>query len=62
MSLLQRMSLLGAMLTFLFGAWRGWSLPHSLERAFLAYVALFGVQVLFLMALVRLSQRRPRRG
>jgi len=61
-SLLQRLSLLGAMLTFVVGAWRGWSLPQSLERALLAYVALFGVQVLFLMALVRLSRRRPRGG
>lgn len=62
MSLLQRLSLLGAMLTFVAGTWRGWSLPQSLERAFLAYVALFGVQVLFLMALVRLSRRRSRGG
>ena len=61
---LQRLNLLAAMLAFLYGAWRGWPLALALQKALIAYVAVFGAQILVILGLLRLARgpdgpRRP---
>jgi hypothetical protein len=61
MSAMQRLNVLGALLTFLYGASKGWSLLSALEKALLAYVVLFGAQILVIIVLLQLARagRRP---
>jgi len=58
MSAMQRLNLLAAMLAFLYSAWRGWPLLLGLQKALIAYLAVFGAQILIILALLRLSRTR----
>jgi hypothetical protein len=51
---MQRLNLLAAMLAFLYSAWRGWPLNLALEKALIAYVAVFAAQILVILGLLRL--------
>ncbi len=53
---MQRLNMLAGILTFLYGAWRGWPLMLSLEKGLLAYVTVFGAQILVITALLRLAR------
>jgi hypothetical protein len=61
---MQRLNLLAAMLAFLYGTWQGWPLGLALEKALIAYVVVFGAQILVILGLLRLARgpagpRRP---
>lgn len=56
MSGMQRLNLVAALLTFLWGAWQGWPLLLSLEKALIAYVAVFGAQILVIVGLLKLAR------
>ena len=56
MSAMQRLNVLGALLTFLYGASQGWPLLSALEKSLLAYVALFGAQLLVILAVLRMAR------
>ena len=53
---LQRLNLLAAMLAFLYSTWRGWPLGLALQKALIAYVAVFGAQILVILGLLRLAR------
>ncbi len=55
MSGMQRLNMLAAMLAFLYGAYRGWPIALSLEKALIAYVTVFGAQILVIMGLLKLA-------
>ena len=54
MSGMQRLNLLAALSTFLYGALQGWPVISSLEKAFAAYVIVFGAQILVILGFLRL--------
>ncbi len=61
---MQRLNVLVAILAFLYGIWRGWPLGLALQKALIAYVAVFGAQILVIIGLLRLARgpaesRRP---
>ena len=61
---MQRLNLLAALLTFLYGAWRGWPVALSLQKGLTAYVVVFAAQILVILGLLHLargggSARRP---
>lgn len=62
MSAMQRLNLLAAMLAYLYSAWRGWPLLLGLQKALIAYLAVFAAQILIILALLRLSQARSPRA
>lgn len=62
MSAMQRLNLLAAMLAFLYSAWRGWPLLLGLQKALIAYLAVFAAQILIILALLRLSRARSPHG
>ena len=53
---MQRLNVLVAILAFLYGIWRGWPLGLALQKALIAYVALFGAQILVIIGLLRLAR------
>ena len=57
MSSMQRLNFSAALMTCLYGAWRGWPLENSLERALLAFVIVFAAQILVIAGLLRLSSQ-----
>ncbi len=59
---MQRLNLLAALLTFVYGTWQSWPLINSLEKALLAYVIVFGAQILVLMGLLYVARAGTRRG
>lgn len=54
MSAMQRLNILAGLLTFLYGASQGWPVINSLEKALLAYVIMFGAQIIIIMGFLRL--------
>jgi hypothetical protein len=54
MSAMQRVNMLAALLTFIFGVSQGWPVTNSLEKALLAYVSMFGAQILIIFGFIRL--------
>jgi hypothetical protein len=59
---MQRLNVLVAMLAFLYGVWRGWPLGLALEKALIAYVAMFAAQILIILGLLRLVGGPAARG
>lgn len=56
MSGMQRLNAVAALLTFLYGSVRGWPLLFSLEKALMAYVMVFGAQILVIVGLLQLAR------
>jgi hypothetical protein len=56
MSGMQRLNMLAAMAAFLYGAYRGWPILLSLEKALMVYVTVFGAQILVIMGLLKLAE------
>ena len=53
---MQRLNMTAALLTFLYGTWQGWPLLNSLEKSMIAYVGVFGAQLLVFMGSLSLAK------
>ncbi len=53
---MQRLNMTAALLIFMYGTWQGWPLMNSLEKALMAYVGVFGAQLLVFMGSMSLAR------
>ena len=53
---MQRLNLTAALATFLYGAWQGWPILNSCEKALIAYIGMFGAQLLIFMGSLSLAK------
>ncbi len=56
MSGMQRLNLMAALVIFLYGAWHGWPILNSIEKGLLAYVGVFGAQLLVFVGSLSLAK------
>ena len=53
---MQRLNMTAALLIFLYGTWKGWPLVNSLEKALMAYIGVFGAQLLVFLGSLSLAK------